>query len=588
MRPLPVQVQGISGPSTGLTLATRRGILFSSSRWRSVSFFPCFVGLLSPGLWWPRKQYVSWLERSVHLLNRTANVSRFALPIVLLLLPAMALAIPSVVNVTATLNYLGGPPGNQTFRFDYAVANLDVQPALAGFIVFFDSDGVDRAGVVEYAAPSSWDDVFVFEEGPTYHAWNVEWNDTPGVNRILPGGTLGGFSVTFTWTDPNSLPGPQLFEAWNGVTHEGCTTVIPGSGIPGSIAGTVVTVCGGSTTATPNATVDLYSMDNVLLGTTFTDGEGHYSFPGLTLGTYKVTIVTPMGFTADQETKTATVSLGDPTVVVDFQLTCLPVTPAARTIGYWKHLVNVYLTGKGKAQESLAEMSAFMEQLKIHFNKNLLNPITLFMVDDPDGQTTDSLAVLQRLLTVNKDGTMLDRAKQQMVALLLNVVSLKLSQAYVISADGVSVTQAITFCDSLITDHITSNDERAKDIYDYINNGLTVPAGWIPLGTETIYYEKDRPANLIDIARCYPNPFVGSTMISFALKGNSTQPVALKVFDVTGRVVRTLVDRALEPGAHTIAWDGMSDAGIRTSSGVYFYELRTPELVTTGKLVMRR
>jgi flagellar hook assembly protein FlgD len=77
-------------------------------------------------------------------------------------------------------------------------------------------------------------------------------------------------------------------------------------------------------------------------------------------------------------------------------------------------------------------------------------------------------------------------------------------------------------------------------------------------------------------------------MISFAIRGDHAQPVALKVFDVTGRVVRTLVDRALEPGAHAIAWDGMSDAGIRTSSGVYFYELRTPELVTTGKVVMRK
>ncbi len=158
----------------------------------------------------------------------------------------------------------------------------------------------------------------------------------------------------------------------------------------------------------------------------------------------------------------------------------------------------------------------------------------------------------------------------------------------VISADGANVSQAITYCDGLIDDHDVSNDELAKSICDYINNGLTVPAGWIPTGTEIIYYEKDRPSNLMDAPRSYPNPFAGSTMISFGLKGNSSQPVSLKVFDVTGRVVRTLVDRALEPGAHAIAWDGMSDTGIRTSSGIYFYELRTPGLVKTGKLVMRR
>ena len=519
-------------------------------------------------------------------MNRTANVFRFALPALLLLLPVMALAMPSAVNVTATLNYLSGPPGSQVFRFDYSITNLDVQPNLAGFIVFFDSDGLNRADFVEYGAPYSWDDVFVFPEGPD-HAWNVEWDELAGLNRIEPGATLGGFSVTFTWNDPNSFPGPQFFEAWNGEAHEGTTTVVPGSGMLGAITGTVVTVCGGNTNATAGVIVDLYSMDNLLLATTVTDGEGHYSFPALTLGSYKITIVTPMGFTADMETKTAVVSMGDPTVV-DFQLTCLPICPNARTIGYWKHQVNVYLTGKGKAQESLAELSAYMEQIRIHFNNNVLNPVTIFMVDDPDGETTDSLVVLQGLLTVNKEGTMLDRAKQQMVALLLNVVSLKLSQAYVVSADGANVSQAITYCDGLIDDHVVSNDELAKSICDYINNGLVVPAGWIPTGTEIIYYEKDRPANLTDTARCYPNPFFGSTMISFALKGDGSQPVALKVFDVTGRVVRTLVDRALEPGAHAVTWDGMSDTGIRTSSGVYFYELRTPELVTTGKLVMRR
>jgi len=519
-------------------------------------------------------------------MNRTAKVSLVVLPILLLLLPALAVAMPSAVTVDGTLNYVSGPPGSQVFRFDYSITNLDVQPNLSGFIVFFDSDGLNRADFMEYTTPYSWDDVFVFPEGGD-HAWNIEWDEIAGLNRIEPGSTLGGFSVTFLWSDPNSLPGPQYFEAWNGEAHEGTTTVIPGAGLLGNIAGSVVTVCGGNTTPAVGIMVDLYSVDNVLLAAIVTDGEGHYSFAGLTLGSYKVTIVTPAGFTADEETKTAAVSMGDPTVV-DFQLSCLSITPDARTIGYWKHQVNVYLSGKGKAQESLADMCYYMDQIRIHFNNNLLNPVTIFMVDDPNGQTVDSLLVLDRLLTVNRDGTMLDRAKQQMMALLLNVVSLKLSQAYVVSPNGANVSQAITYCDSLVSDKITSNDEMAKDICDYINNGRVVPSGWIPVGTEIIYYEKDHPANLMNVARCYPNPFLGSTMISFAVKGDHAQPVALKVFDVTGRVVRTLVDRALEPGAHAISWDGKSDAGIRTSSGVYFYELRTPELVTTGKLVMRR
>ncbi|MFH0777134.1 MAG: SdrD B-like domain-containing protein, partial [Candidatus Eisenbacteria bacterium] len=353
----------------------------------------------------------------------------------------------------------------------------------------------------------------------------------------------------------------------------------------GCLEGTATVVCNGSTPAA-GVTVDLYSLANVLLETTVTDVNGHYGFSGLETGDYKITIVTPAGFVADSETKTTTVSMGD-CAVVDFTFTCLQITPCQRTIGYWKHQVNVYLTGKGKAQESLAELSAFMEEIRIHFNENLLNPVKIFEVEEGGHSTADSLMVLQRLLTVNKDGTMKDRAKQQMIALLLNVVSFKLSQTQVISADGANVSQAITYCDGTIDDGVSTNDERAKTIADMINNGQTVPAGWIPLSTPVIYYERGR-GSIVYLGKGYPNPFNHSASISFALKGEGLIPVQLKVYDVTGRVVRTIIDRDVEPGSHSVTWNGIADDGARVSSGVYFYELKTGDSVATGKLVVRR
>jgi hypothetical protein len=500
----------------------------------------------------------------------------------LLLLPALVAAGPSAVNATGTLNYLGGSPGNQTYRFDYALENIDVQPALAGFIVFFDNDGGNRSDFVSYEAPAGWEDVFVVPEGPD-GSWNIEWDELYGTNRILPGEILEGFSVTFTWNDPNSQPNSQFFEAWNGEAHEAYTVVVPGSGLQGSIAGTIVTVCGSSTTPAAGITVDLFTIDNVMLETIATDVNGYYSFPGLAVGDYKITIVTPAGFVADQETKTTSVSMGQATVV-DFQLSCLQITPDARTIGYWKHQVNSYLSGKGKAQETLADLLYYINEISAHFNGNLLNPVRMIEID----AEADQLIALNKLLTVNKDGTMLDRARQQAVALLLNVVSLKLSQAQVISPDGANVSQAITYTNQLIMDKVTSNDERAKDIADYINNGKTVPSGWIPTGTPIIYYERDRQGAIVYLGKGYPNPFSSTASIAFALKGNGLVPVGLKVFDVAGRVVKTLVSDALEPGQHSVSWNGMSDEGAKVSSGIYFYELRTPTSVATGKLVYRR
>ncbi|HEX7078821.1 MAG TPA: FlgD immunoglobulin-like domain containing protein, partial [Candidatus Eisenbacteria bacterium] len=65
-----------------------------------------------------------------------------------------------------------------------------------------------------------------------------------------------------------------------------------------------------------------------------------------------------------------------------------------------------------------------------------------------------------------------------------------------------------------------------------------------------------------------PNPFNPVTKIRFATSkaGN----VALRVYNVSGQLVKTLADRNFEAGAHEITWDGKNSAGLQTSSGVYY------------------
>ncbi|MFH1567624.1 MAG: fibronectin type III domain-containing protein, partial [Gemmatimonadota bacterium] len=84
----------------------------------------------------------------------------------------------------------------------------------------------------------------------------------------------------------------------------------------------------------------------------------------------------------------------------------------------------------------------------------------------------------------------------------------------------------------------------------------------------------------------YPNPFNPSTHIDFALAAES--PVRLVVFDVLGRVVRTLVqaDRGLPAGFHAVTWDGRDDGGRPAGSGIYFYRLQTPAYTRTGRVLM--
>lgn len=82
----------------------------------------------------------------------------------------------------------------------------------------------------------------------------------------------------------------------------------------------------------------------------------------------------------------------------------------------------------------------------------------------------------------------------------------------------------------------------------------------------------------------YPNPFNPMTTIKFDLPRDGH--VALRVFDLSGRVVRTLVDESLARAAHEYKWDGTDDAGHRVASGTYYYRVETDQRTATGKMML--
>lgn len=93
------------------------------------------------------------------------------------------------------------------------------------------------------------------------------------------------------------------------------------------------------------------------------------------------------------------------------------------------------------------------------------------------------------------------------------------------------------------------------------------------------------PASRTALRQNVPNPFNPSTTIAFTL----AQPGAarLAVFDLRGRLVRTLVDADdLPAGAHAVAWDGRGDDGRSVAAGVYLYELRGSGFVESRRLTL--
>ena len=78
----------------------------------------------------------------------------------------------------------------------------------------------------------------------------------------------------------------------------------------------------------------------------------------------------------------------------------------------------------------------------------------------------------------------------------------------------------------------------------------------------------------------------GLARIAFGVTGR--EPVELRLYDVSGRVVRTLARREFAAGDHEVFWDGCDDQGRAVPRGVYFYQLRTPSFVSQKKLAMMK
>jgi flagellar hook assembly protein FlgD len=83
-----------------------------------------------------------------------------------------------------------------------------------------------------------------------------------------------------------------------------------------------------------------------------------------------------------------------------------------------------------------------------------------------------------------------------------------------------------------------------------------------------------------------PNPFSAEATVSFELSARG--PVSVQIYDVGGRLVRTLVDGVHDPGAYTVTWDGRSNAGTRVALGAYFFKIRSGRFTEIREAVLVR
>jgi hypothetical protein len=138
--------------------------------------------------------------------------------------------------------------------------------------------------------------------------------------------------------------------------------------------------------------------------------------------------------------------------------------------------------------------------------------------------------------------------------------------------------------DTLVT---VWNDQQVQDyVFHFespIENMTLDPNGWILKEIEQGIVDPvpHRPIPLYNL----PNPFNESTIISYWLP--STRRVTLKIFNLNGKEIRTLIDhKSINIGNHHIVWDGSDRNGEKVASGIYVCQLLFGDVIETKKMIL--
>ena len=113
--------------------------------------------------------------------------------------------------------------------------------------------------------------------------------------------------------------------------------------------------------------------------------------------------------------------------------------------------------------------------------------------------------------------------------------------------------------------------------YDF--TGYRIIVSWILANATDVSTDRSTIVKSFSLSQNYPNPFNPSTTISFRLPSKSF--VSLKVFDIMGREVATIVSGEMPAGSYSQQWNASN-----MSSGIYFYRLQAGTYLETKKLIL--
>ncbi len=142
------------------------------------------------------------------------------------------------------------------------------------------------------------------------------------------------------------------------------------------------------------------------------------------------------------------------------------------------------------------------------------------------------------------------------------------------------------FTSSFFQDHLVEFDGSGNYVQTITAGNLDMPRSlaFEPLEPPTGLGQPVGIPHAVELYPNFPNPFNPATHFRFRIADVGF--VKLKIYDVMGRPVKTLVQEKLSPGRYEVQWDGTDDAGRAVASGIYLYRLQAGERVLTRKMVL--
>ncbi len=133
------------------------------------------------------------------------------------------------------------------------------------------------------------------------------------------------------------------------------------------------------------------------------------------------------------------------------------------------------------------------------------------------------------------------------------------------------------------TVNINMKNQNSFTVTNSALNSLTIQMQGKVTGTE---HPSTTFLGNFHLKQNYPNPFNPTTAIKYELP--TATPVRLQVFNISGQIVRTLVDKKQTAGFYYIQWDGCDDRGLPMASGIYLLQMKTSVFVQTRKMLLVR